>query len=350
VTGGLDLAGGYYRDVVAPLLDAYRPGLPHAAARLGSGSEVLGLDDELSRDHDWGPRLTLLVEADDVDGVASHLAARLPAAYAGLPTRFAVSRDPVARSRVEVDTAERFVASRLGLDAAAGLTAVEWLALTGQSILEVTAGAVFADTVGTLTRLRAALAWYPAPVWRYVVASDWCRLAQELPLMGRAGRRGDDAGSRVLAGRLAGVAMHLAFLLARRWPPYPKWLGTALAALPIAAALRPPLTAALAAGDWRERQEALAGSLAVLHQAQRGVGLPTSHGAPTEPFFDRPFLVVRPEVATLLAADLTDPAVLALPPGIGSVEQWSDSVDVLSEPARRVAATRGVFAGFAPTA
>jgi hypothetical protein len=47
---GIGVARCYYEDVVAPLVLRRWPGLPHAAARLGSGSDVLGLDDELSRD------------------------------------------------------------------------------------------------------------------------------------------------------------------------------------------------------------------------------------------------------------------------------------------------------------
>ena len=71
--------------------------------------------------------------------------------------------------------------------------------MTGQAALEITAGAVFVDETGELTRLRDALEWYPDDLWRHVIACDWQRLDQELPLMSRAGERGDDLGSRVVA-------------------------------------------------------------------------------------------------------------------------------------------------------
>ena len=66
---GCELAQQFYADVVAPLLARAMPRLRYAAGRLGSGSEVLGLDDVMSRDHDWGCRLTLLVDGPDRDAV-----------------------------------------------------------------------------------------------------------------------------------------------------------------------------------------------------------------------------------------------------------------------------------------
>ena len=47
----------------------------------------------------------------------------------------------------------------------------------------------------------------------------------------------------------------------------------------------------------------------------------------------------------MLLAAVTDPDVTRLPPAIGSVEQWADSADVLSSPARR-AALRGAYRGW----
>jgi len=333
----------YHRDVVGPLLARRWPGMPYAAGRLGSGSDVLGLDDARSRDHDWGLRLTLLVDAEQVPAVAADLEQALPAGYAGLPTRFATTWDPVVRSRVEVASVEQFALSRLGLDACVPLSALDWLCLTGQSVLELTAGPVFRDDVGTLTALRRTLAWYPDDVWRYVVAADWARIGQDLPLMGRAGERGDDLGSRVLAARMVGTAMHLALLLARCWPPYPKWLGTALAGLPLGADLAPALAGVLAAADWRDRQRALGDALEVLRRAQRAAGLPVDPGAATEAFFDRPFLGVRQVMSALPPDGVTDPQLRALRPSVGAVEQWVDGVPLLTDAVRRVVAARAVL-------
>jgi len=332
VTTGIGLAGAYYDDAVRPLLEAWRPGLPHAAARLGSGSDVLGLDDETSRDHDWGLRLTLLVDDSDVAAVDGYLEGALPAEHDGLPTRFATTWDPVVRHRVEVATPRGFARSRLGLDPTTDLDAVGWLSLTGQSVLEVTAGAVFHDGPGELTRVRERLRWYPDDVWLHVLAAEWARVGQELPFVGRTGARGDDVGSRVLAARLVGSLLRLGLLLERRWPPYPKWLGTAFAGTPSAATAGPHLDRALAAPTWQDRDAALGEACDALHERQRDLGLPALAGRATEPFFDRPFRGLRglPELLRDAAGD----TVHGLP---SAVEQWVDAVDVLTDGPRRVA-------------
>jgi len=334
---GAELARRYWTELVAPLVLRWRPGLRHAAGLLGRGSEVLGLDDDLSRDHDWGPRLTLLVDGDDVTAVDALLARTLPDRFGSFPTRFAVTRDPRVRHRVEVTTPAAFVGSRLGVTGDGDPTPADWLTFTGQAVLEVTAGPVFADTHGELTAVRRRLAWYPDDVWRYVVAADWARLGEELPLAGRAGHRGDDVGSRVIAARLVGVLMHLGCLLERRWPPYPKWLGTRFATLPRAGAALPDLALAVAAGTWQDRERALCRAAGALHALQRDVGLPAGGDDATQPFHDRPFRGVRDEVATALLDAVADPRVRAFPPGVGSVEQWVDDVRVLTVPGRRAA-------------
>jgi hypothetical protein len=345
---GSELARTYFEHVVRPVVAARWPQLPYAAARLGSGSDVLGLDDAMSTDHDWGLRLNLLVPdgrnaaagaagPGGVPGLAaeidSHLSLQLPDSFAGHPTRFATTWDPRVRHRVQVETARDIAVSRLGVDPTHDLTVGDWLSLTGQAVLEVTGGEVFVDDVGELDGIRRRLQWYPDDLWRHLVAVDWARLAQELPVVGRTGERGDEVGSRVVAGRLTGVAMHLAHLLERRWPPYTKWLATSFAELPRAGAARTAVLAAVSAGCWREREAGLVEALRLLNRVQADAGLPTL-ADPVEPFWDRPYRGVRDAAVTVLTDGIGDPAVRALPRGVGSVEQWSDNVDVLTDVGR----------------
>ena len=341
--GGAALAGRYWEHTVRPVVDRAFPGLRRAAARLGSGSDVLGLDDVTSRDHDWGLRLTLLVDdahAGVVDDIDRELERRLPERFAGHPVRFEVSWDRRERHRVEVSTVRSFAASRLGVPLApdGGLDVTNWLSVPGQALFEVVAGPVFEDTGTELAAVRRALGWYPPDVDRYVLAAWWTRLEQRLPLVGRTASRGDELGSRVLSAGLAHGLMRHAFAVCRVWAPYDKWLGTRFSDLPLGPALRGPLDRAVGGAGWQVRETGLAEAAQVLLDAQRERGLPGPDVA-IRPFWDRAFAGVDLAVAADLLAGITDPVVAALPAAVGSIEQWVDAVDVLARPDRRPAVT-----------
>jgi hypothetical protein len=270
-----------------------------------------------------------------VEQVDTYLEGVLPETFGGHPVRFVTTWDPEVRHRVQVEDVDSFVGSRTGISASETLSIPQWLSLNGQAVLEVTAGPVFVDALGALTAARRRLAWYPEALWAYVVATDWTRTAEELPFVGRAAERGDDLGSRVIAARLVGVAMHLAHLLERRWPPYSKWIGTSTSRLPRAATVTEPLHRALGASDWQAREKGLVDALRALHRLQRAVGLPGVDD-PVQPFWDRRYCGIREDVVRLLEGSVTDPAVRALPRGVGSVEQWSSNVAVLVDPSRRL--------------
>jgi hypothetical protein len=342
-----ELARSFFSGVVEPLLGRALPGLRYAAARLGSGSDVLGLDDATSRDHDWGCRLTLLVDEDDRDQVpliSRLLDEQLPERYGEFPVRFRVTWDASASHQVEVATVAGFAASRLGADPTGGLSVLDWLSVTGQSVLEVTAGPVFTDRTRALAAVRTLLAWYPPDVERYVLAAGWQRLCQLMPMVGRTADSGDELGSRLLSARLAGDLIWLAFALSGRWAPYDKWRGTVFRSLPVAAELGPLVDAAAAAPGWRERENALVAGCEVLLGIQRERLLPAPELA-VIPFFDRPYRTVDQAVPQALLAGITDPEVARLPPIVGSVEQWVDSTDVLSHPGRR-AAVQSAYRGW----
>ncbi|PWJ25971.1 uncharacterized protein DUF4037 [Branchiibius hedensis] len=325
---GIDLARSYWFDIVGPLLDRAMPEMPRAAARVGSGSDVLGLDDEMSRDHDWGLRLQLFVPEPSRTRVAEVLLAQLPDDYLDHPTRLTFSGQSEPVLALDVLSVHRFAQSTLGFNPLQGTTVPDWLSLSGQAVLEITGGEVFEDTSGELSSLRNFLTWYPDDLWRYLIACDWQRIDQELPLMQRAGQRGDDLGSRVIAARLVDVGMHLGFLLNRRWAPYSKWRGTLFDELPFASTIGPSLDAVMTAGDWQSRGRHFAAALEVLANQQDDCGLPTAAPA-CVPFWDRPFVCVNPTMVPNLLGSVRDPSVRRLAPGLGSAEQRSDNVDLL---------------------
>ncbi|MFJ3394825.1 DUF4037 domain-containing protein [Leifsonia aquatica] len=331
---GIALSRAFFDDVVAPLLSASLPDLPFGAGRLGSGSDVLGFDDDVSRDHDWGLRLSLFVPADAVGDVSALLDDDLPDTFRGLPTRFAFTGESLVRHHVEVTSVTEFAVDRLGFDPRDGIDVHDWLSVSGQAALEVTAGAVFADPTGELAAVRRALAWYPDDLWRYVLACDWERIGQELPLMGRAAEVGDDIGSRIVAARLSRIVMHLAFLLERTWPPYAKWFGSAFAQLPAADALGRSIDAVLDGRDLATRHRGLGDALQLLLDRQNTLGL-TAVETALVPFWDRPHLHPDPAIAAQLLDGITDPDVRRLPRGAGSIEQRTDNVAVLTSPGAR---------------
>jgi hypothetical protein len=336
-TPGLELARSYYREVVRPLIDARWPGLAHSAALLGQGSEVLGFDTERSTDHDWGPRLQLFVDADGSrDGVASALWAALPATYRGLPTRFESRRPPLV-----VSTPGLFFEELLGFDPRGGIGPHDWLGVSWQRLGEATAGAVFHDGLGELEPIRSALRWYPEDLWRYVLACQWQRIGQEEAFVGRCAEVGDALGSAVVTARLVRDVMHLWLLMARRYPPYSKWLGTAFARLAGAGEIGVALADALAAHDHPSRERALCRAYGLAAEWHNRLGLTAPLDPAVRRFHDRPFLVLDAgRFTTALLDSITDPAVRALPP-VGAVDQYVDSTDVLSHTAR----TRDVAIG-----
>jgi uncharacterized protein DUF4037 len=288
---GLELSRILYEEAVRPLLAAEYPGLRYEAARVGSGSEVLGFDTARSADHEWGPRLQLFLTPADAatHGAALHrlLADRLPKEVRGWPTHFRQSDSPLdpvsgimtvtdgpVSHRVGVHDARTWLLAQLGFDAsAAEPVTLDWLAMPQQKLAEVTGGAVFHDGLGELSTARRRLAWYPDQVYRYLLACQWQRLSQEEAFAGRCAEVGDELGSAVVAGRLVRDLMRLCLLLARRYAPYSKWLGSAFARLPAAATLTPALRGALAATDYPARERHLCDAYETLAAWQNETGL-----------------------------------------------------------------------------
>jgi hypothetical protein len=331
---GLELCRRFYDEVVSVFLKD----VPHTAARIGPGSEVLGFDTERSADHDWGPRLQVFLQPDDERGpaIGKALSTGLPKMFLGYPTNFSAPADdgvrtmeptdgPVAH-RVDITTLDDWFRARLGFDPR---TTQNWLATPTQVLAEFTGGAVFHDGLGELGPARARLAWYPDDLWRYVLACQWHRLSEEEAFVGRCGETGDELGSAIVAARQVRDLMRLCLLMHRRYPPYSKWLGNAFARLPLADKVTPMLTRTLAATTWHVREDYLKDAYTAIAQAHNDLGLTEPIDPSTRPYYDRPFQVLRADRFTqaLLA---TVPHLRGLPM-TGAIDQFADNTDLLDD-------------------
>jgi hypothetical protein len=346
---GLELSAGFYRELVAPILEAQFSGLSHAAALIGAGSEVLGFDDAISSDHDWGPRLLLFLQEADhsrwAGAIHDTLARSLPNKFCGYSTNFTepdstdngtqslaeVDSGPI-NHRVEIWTVQGYFLHHLDFDPRQELHPADWLSFSEQRLLAVTAGAIYHDAVG-LAAARARFAAYPHDLWLYLMAAEWHRIGQEEHLMGRAGSAGDEIGSALIAARLVRDLMHLCFLMERVYAPYPKWFGTAFRRLVCAPSLMPHLQGALAAENWQAREAHLVQAYEAVARLHNALGITRLMPEEATYFFGRPFKVMALHgFSNELLAAIHDPEVqrIARLPLIGSLDQFSDSTDLLS--------------------
>jgi hypothetical protein len=353
---GIELSRRFYEDLVRPWLAGAFPGLRHAAALIGYGSELLGFDDEMSQDHNWGPRLHLYVTEADFAAHAEAIVATfvdvMPPAFLGQPIGMANRPHPVAdrqggradiRHGLEVWTLEAALRMWTGLAPGEPRDNLVWLGLADQRLIAMTAGAVFHDDDGRLTAIRARLLEPPLDVRLYKLACQWRRVAEEQAFVGRTGLGGDELGSRVITARLVRDLMRMAFLIEGRYAPYPKWFGKGFAALPCAAEIAPLLERALAAGEWKTREQALAAAYLTLARLHKARGLPGDFEPDIRPFWGRPFTVINAEeIIAAIAAEIADPALRALPV-IGALDQVTDSTPVVEAPDRARRAMAGLL-------
>lgn len=255
---GLELSRAYY-EYCAPLLQERIPDvMARAAAGLvGEGSECFGCDDEISRDHDWGPAFCLWLPRSaasaDLPRIEAALA-DLPDSFAGYPSRMRKER---RMGRVGPLPIESFYGFFLGSEHPPS-TWREWLAIPEYHLAACTNGAVFHDAPGEFSRWRALLLdYYPEDVRLQKIASRCMRMAQagqyNLP---RCLARGEAGAAMLAAARFGEAALSMVYLLNRRYMPFYKWAVRLVADLPVLGAEAAALMSALAAHPLRGPEDA----------------------------------------------------------------------------------------------
>jgi hypothetical protein len=343
---GIGLSRRFYETLVAPILAARFPTLRYAAAQVGLGSEVLGFDTDMSADHDYGPNVQIFLDeagfANTAPAVMQAMDEALPETFERWNLRYPTYVRPPAGDAeagllgsdhgVELYTLSAWRDRFLGPPFARELTALDWLSYSEQIFLTATGGIVFRDDLGALTDFRARLAYFPRDVWLYKLCAQWSRIAEERAYVGRAGSVGDELGSAVIAARMVGNIMRLAFLVERRYVPYPKWFGTAFSALSCARDLAPMLESVLSARSWQARETALLDACRYMAELQVARDIPGATAPVMGRLHTRPFRFIDSlKIGDALRAAIEDETLRTLPE-FGAADQFVNSNFVLAVP------------------
>jgi hypothetical protein len=375
---GLELSRRFFAQEVAPRLTDRWPDLAYSAALIGPGSEVLGFDDAVSRDHHWGPRVIVFLPAEILahlgKEIHAHLAETLPYQFMGFSTNLAppdpedngtqllstINKGPV-NHRVELHELSSFLRNYIGIEDLSEIDEHDWLTFPEQKLRSLVAGEVFHDGMarpepsggdspagvaaggrasaprsgGLLEWMREKLAWYPRNAWLYQMAAAWARIGQDEHLMGRAGFVGDEVGSVLTGARLVRTIMRLCFLMERTYAPYAKWFGTAFRRLACGPSIYPMLHASLTAADWRTREVALVPAYEAIARMHNRLGITDPLPETVHQFHGRPFKVIADQgfaeaILSRIDSDFLTEVTRRSP--IGGIDLWSDNTDMLEDP------------------
>lgn len=344
---GIELSERFYKEVVKEKLETNYCDLQYAAALLGRGSEVLGYDDNMSTDHHWGPRFQLFLKDDDFKkfskDIKEFLSKTLPTSFLGYSThwsepdpndsmnQFLEEKDiPPINHRIEIYSVKSYLRENLYISTLE-FSDLEWFCIPEQILLEFTSGKVFYDSYGELAQAREALSYYPYSIWLFKILAQLDRISQEMAFIGRTGGIGDELGSIIETNRLVKFVMEMAFILEKKYIPYPKWFGKAFDDLPIAKTLKPILTAVLYEKDWRLREKIFCDAYLELIQKINSLQIISNMNIKPQNFFNRPQMVVHfdsiiSELKKRLKSKFKD---LRYP--IGTINQFIDNCNILSD-------------------
>jgi len=232
---GLELCESYFREEGLPVLQRECKEILNrmAIGLVGDGSECYGYDDEISRDHDWGPGFCIWLTKDDYEAIGG----KIQEIYAGLPRRFKGYGPRLisqwGEDRVGVLELGAFYNRFIGRYQPPS-NYDEWLILPENALAAVTNGKVFQDLLGEFTRVRRGLLqFYPDDVRLKKIAFRCMNIGQagqyNFP---RCVKRGEFYAAQHSETKFCADAMSLVFLLNRRYAPFYKWIHRAVRELP----------------------------------------------------------------------------------------------------------------------
>lgn len=242
IKNGMQLAKEYWQTYGKQLLELpkfrdYKNRI--AAGLVGHGSECYGFDDEISRDHDFGPGFCLWLTDEDYAKIGDDLQAAyndLPQEYAGFGSREETPRAKSCESskRVGVFSISEFFENITGFATAPSQDEPHlWLSLSEPTLAAATNGQIFADPLGEFSKTRQSFKLMPDDVRISLIS-------RRLGMMAQAGQynvprmlaRTDGAAAWLSINEFVRATASIVFLLnnpiSAGYLPYYKWQFAAL--------------------------------------------------------------------------------------------------------------------------
>jgi hypothetical protein len=234
---GLEVAKGFYTEWGKDYLEKSFPDLIKRVA-IGRvfGSDVIGADDEISRDHNWGPQFTIFLSAEDYAEQGEKLSVVMNAEAPNPWKGFRL--DGAGDKSVEVESIPNWIETWLGFSEKPSRNE-DWniivkeridggINVARESILYfLRHGAIWYDGSGEMSRWREALHYYPEKIWYIRLAEELFRLMQhgEYNFVQRVAKRNDPLAKTICIGEFVHGVMNTLLLLNRDYTPYWKWLA-----------------------------------------------------------------------------------------------------------------------------
>ncbi len=242
---GMELCEAFYQEFGAPMIRSQFPMYESmiAVGLVGEGSDCFGFDDEVSRDHDFGPGFCMWL----TDQVYEEIGEKLQDAYDTLPSTYmGITRVTTAKAskRVGVFRISEFYEGLIGLSDVPA-TQNQWLFLEDYRLATACNGKVFRDDLGEFTRIREGiLAYYPEEV-------RIKKIARQAALMAQSGQynysrmfgRGETVTAQIALSEFMKHTMAMVYLLNRRYAPFYKWMHKGMGQLHVLRDIKDILTA-----------------------------------------------------------------------------------------------------------
>lgn len=332
---GLELCKGFFFDVAKPILNKRYPFLKYSAGLIGYGSDVLGYDDAVSRDHMWGPRFYLFLSPQDIaqkEKIFQTFAEEFPYQYKGYSVNFTEPnpKDLVQHPQsinegavnplVFIQTLDEFLIDQLGTAALSELQPLDWLTFSEHRLLSIVAGTMFADGLGIADQILP-LRYYPKDVKNYLIASNWDIIASEQAFVKRCGECGDEIGSLLICARIAERLMRLCFLYQETYAPYSKWFGTAFHHLDVDQNIKNLIEQSLHSQDLDLREDAIVKAQALVAALHNESGITKPVAYEVESYYGREIKVIFADKFAEATSKELKGTVLEHIPLIGSLSQ-----------------------------